>query len=84
MKRQLNHRFWVEAIMATVSGALFLVTLLWHDWIEIVFRVDPDQHNGWLEWLIVAVALAGTAVFSILARAEWRRAPLAVPQSGAR
>jgi hypothetical protein len=80
----LNHRFWAEAIMATVSGALFLVTLLWHDWIEIVFRVDPDQHSGWLEWLIVAVALASTAIFSILAHAEWRRAPRAAPQSATR
>ena len=84
MKRQLNHRFWVEAIMATVSAAVFLVTLLWQDWIEIVFRADPDRHSGSLEWLIVAVAFAGTAIFSILAHAEWRRAPRAVPQSATR
>jgi len=84
LKRQLNYRFWAEAIMAMVSGAFFLVTLLWRDWIEIVFRTDPDRHSGSLEWLIVAVALASTAIFSILAHAEWRRAPRAAAQSAAR
>jgi hypothetical protein len=31
-----------------------VVTLFWHDWIEAVFRVDPDQGKGSAEWLVVA------------------------------
>jgi hypothetical protein len=55
------------------SAALFTVTLLWHDWIEIVFRIDPDHGSGWLEWLIVAAEFGLTVTFSISAGQEWRR-----------
>ncbi|WP_243769035.1 ABC transporter permease [Streptomyces cyanogenus] len=57
-----------------ISGILFIVTLVWRDWIERVFGVEPDQGSGALEWAIVAVTLCATVVFSLLARSEWRRA----------
>ena len=56
------------------NNGLLVVTLLWKDWIELVFRIDPDAGSGALEWSIVAVTLAFTVAFSILARQEWRRA----------
>jgi hypothetical protein len=65
--------FWVESILAAVSGLLALVTLFRRDWIEAVFRVDPDRQSGWLEWAIVAILVVATAVFSSLAAAERRR-----------
>jgi hypothetical protein len=71
--RQLRRRFWAEMAMALASGSLLILTLAWKDWIEIVFRVDPDHRSGALEWLIVVVALAATATFTALARYEWRR-----------
>jgi hypothetical protein len=71
--RQLRRRFWAEIAMALASSSLLILTLAWKDWIEIVFRVDPDHRNGGLEWLIVVVALAATATFTALARYEWRR-----------
>jgi hypothetical protein len=43
------------------------------EWIEVVFRVDPDHGSGSLEWLIVAVLAVATAVFASLACAQWRR-----------
>jgi hypothetical protein len=46
--RRAGAGFWVRLALATVSAVLFLVTLAWHDWIEIVFRVDPDHGGGWL------------------------------------
>lgn len=73
MKRNVRIRFWVEAALATFSGVFFLLTLLWKDWIEIVFGVDPDHHSGSLEWLIVSVALLATIAFAVLARLDWRR-----------
>lgn len=62
------------SILGTLSGILFVVTLFSRDWIENIFHVDPDQGQGWVEWLIV-VALALVAVgLGALARSEWRRA----------
>ena len=74
MKRHLTPNFWIEAILAAASALLLVLTLVWEDWIEIIFGVDPDNHSGSLEWLIVIVCLCITIVFSVLARQEWRRA----------
>jgi hypothetical protein len=73
----VRRRFWIEAGLASVSGFLVLLTLVTKDWIEAVFRVDPDHGNGTFEWLIVAVLLATTVSFGLLARAERARAVLA-------
>jgi hypothetical protein len=42
-----------------------LVTLVWHDWIEIVFRADPDEGSAAVEWpnvLVLALVAFGAAV----------------------
>ncbi len=78
MKAFSRQRFWLEAVAATVTGTLLVLTLLWRDWIEAVFGVDPDQHSGSLEWLIVAALLAITLVLAALARSEWHKAPATV------
>jgi len=71
--RDLRRRFWLELAFAIFSAGLLVVTVLWHDWIEIVFRIDPDRGGGWFEWLIVALAFVVSVSFSISARHEWRR-----------
>jgi DMSO/TMAO reductase YedYZ heme-binding membrane subunit len=73
MTRELRGRFWAEAGLALISGALVVITLVWRDWIEIAFGIDPDEGNGSVEWLIVAVFLAITLVSVVLSRLEWRR-----------
>lgn len=60
---------WVEVALATVSGLFCVLTLVWHDWIEIVFHVDPDHGAGWFEWLIVVVSATLTVAFATVA---WR------------
>jgi hypothetical protein len=67
-----------------ISVVLLVGTVAWPDWIEIVFRVDPDHGSGWLEWAIVAAAFALMVTFSVSARHEWRRAsrPAAVGAGG--
>jgi hypothetical protein len=51
-----------------------VVTLIWHDWIEILFDVEPDGGGGELEWALTA-GLAVLAVgFAVAARLEFRRA----------
>ena len=73
MKQQLRPLFWIEAVLALVNAALLVITVLWKDWIEIVFDVDPDAGSGAVEWAIVAVTLVLTIAFLALARSEWRR-----------
>ena len=70
---KLSGRFWLETGLAALSAVLFFATLLWRDWIEIVFRVDPDHGNGSVEWLIVAVTLVAAVTCSLLASREYRR-----------
>jgi len=75
-KRQLTLQFWIEIGLASISAFLAIITLLWPDWIEIVFHIDPDQDSGSLERLIVGLAIVLTLTFLVLARREWRRAAL--------
>ncbi len=73
MRREPRRRFWVEVGLSLVNAALLAMTLLWHDWIELVFRVDPDEGNGLVEVLISASFLAMTLIFAVSSRLEWRR-----------
>jgi hypothetical protein len=73
MRRQPRRRFWIEVGLGLVSAGLFAVTFFWHDWIEIVFGVDPDEGNGLVEVLISASLLALTLFFTVSSRLEWRR-----------
>jgi hypothetical protein len=72
--RYIGWRFWVEAVLALLGGVLAATTLLWRDWLEIVFRVDPDHHSGSLEWMIVVIAATLSVALVALARRDWRRA----------
>ena len=67
-----NPRLWLETELALISGLLLLLTLFWRDWIEAIFGVDPDAHNGSFEWLVVASLLVLTSIFVKLAHATWR------------
>jgi uncharacterized membrane protein YqjE len=70
----LRSRFYVELVLSLAALFLALVTLVWNDWIEIVFKVDPDMGNGSLEKAIVAVLVLAAIVSAWLARTEWRSA----------
>ncbi len=74
MNHDLSRRFWLEAGLAAASAVLLVATFFWKDWIEIVFRVDPDNGSGSFEWLIVGVTAVAAVTCSILARMEWKRA----------
>jgi hypothetical protein len=76
MDEKLSVRFWIEACLAGLSGFLAVLTLFWRDWIEAIFGVDPDAHNGSFEWLIVVVLAGAAIVLSAAAIAERRRLAL--------
>ncbi|MFB6613689.1 ABC transporter permease [Streptomyces sp. NPDC085524] len=75
----LRPRFWVEIALGSLSGVLFLITLIWPDWIELVFHVEPDAGSGAFEWLIVAVTASAAVLCALGARTEWRRAQTSGP-----
>jgi undecaprenyl pyrophosphate phosphatase UppP len=58
--------------VALAAGILGLVTIFWHDWIEMLTGWDPDQHNGSVEWILVAVLLAVAVAMGLVARRDWR------------
>lgn len=75
-RRMLRARFWIDSAVAGAVGALALLTLFWHDWLE-AFGWDPDHGDGTAEWVIVAVLATVALVAGALARWEWRRAQFA-------
>jgi uncharacterized membrane protein len=75
MRRNFRRLFWVEIGLAAITGLLALITPIFPDWIEFVSGWDPDQHNGSVEWLIVAGLFVVTVVMGALAGIEWRRTP---------
>lgn len=76
MKRRVGWEFWTEAVVAGACGGLALVTLVWREWIEAIFGVDPDHGNGSVEWLVVGVLAVLAIVLGARARALWQRAAL--------
>ena len=77
MLHVLRSRFWIESILALITGIVAVVTLFWHDWIETIFGVDPDKGNGSAEWLVVVILVIATLTLTFGACFEWRRALLA-------
>jgi hypothetical protein len=72
MNSDLRARFWIEFGLAAASAIAAVLTLIEKDWIEIVFRMDPDHHSGSLE-LGIAAALSAIAIaFVVVAPREWR------------
>ncbi len=72
-KSQLKRRFNIEAALAAVTAALVILTLINHEWIEVLTGWDPDKGNGSLEWGIVIVLLAACVALSYRARSDWQK-----------
>jgi hypothetical protein len=70
MEQPSRRLFWIEAGLALTSAVASMLTLLWPDWIEIVFHVEPDQGSGALEWSIALAFVASTVLCAALARRE--------------
>jgi hypothetical protein len=77
MNKILPGRFWVEILLASLTGLLALITPIMPDWIEFVSGWDPDQHDGSVERAIVIGLFIVTAAIFTVAALEWRRAPAA-------
>ena len=70
----MRRRFWVESAAAITTVILAAVTLVWPEWIEAVFGVDPDGGSGAAEVAVVGVLAIITLALAGAAGREWRRA----------
>jgi len=70
--RSSSVRVRLESIVALCAGILGILTIFWHDWIEALTGWDPDQHNGIVEWIIVAGLLAVAVTMGLTARRHWK------------
>jgi hypothetical protein len=73
-ERRIRVRFWLEVACGLLGCVLFTVTLVSHEWIELIFGVNPDGGSGSLELAIAFGLLAVAAGSGVLAVREWRRA----------
>ncbi len=69
----MRARFWIELFAAILCGLLAILTLIVKEWIEVVFRVDPDAGSGTAEWLAVVLLGVGVVMSALLAGYELRR-----------
>jgi hypothetical protein len=65
-------RAGLETAIALFAGALGILTIFWHDWIEALTGWDPDHNNGTFEWLVVVGLLVIAAIVGAAARRDWR------------
>jgi hypothetical protein len=72
MRRGSKARAWLETVLAVVGLSLSLLTLVWREWIEFLFGVDPDQHTGGLELLVAGAFLVTSMLLAGQARRDWR------------
>jgi hypothetical protein len=74
MTHNLRMRFWFEPVLALVSLAALVLTLISRSWIETLTGLDPDSGSGATEWGIVAALMAVTISAVVMARVELKRA----------
>jgi hypothetical protein len=72
--KSLPVRFWIELGLGTVSAVSLMLTLVWPQWIEAIFKVAPDNGEGSSELAITLSLVAATLTLIVLARREWRGA----------
>jgi hypothetical protein len=77
--RLLRARARLEMAVAWCAGVLGIVTIFWHDWIEVLTGRDPDHHDGSMEWIMVLGLLAIAVTLGLVARGH-RRLPAAGPR----
>ena len=72
--RALSARTRIDVIAGAAFSFLTILTLIVPDWIEVVFKVEPDGGNGSLEWVFVAAMALIAIVFAVDARRTWTAA----------
>jgi hypothetical protein len=70
----MRHKLLVAELVATcVSSVMAIITIAWPDWIELVFRTDPDHGSGALEVLIAGLLIAVAVASAVAVRTQISR-----------
>jgi hypothetical protein len=70
---RLRRRLRIEAVLAGISAALCVLTLVTPEWIEALTGLEPDSGSSALEWVLAGVFLVAAVVAAVLARRDYRR-----------
>jgi hypothetical protein len=70
----------LQILGVIACAALGALTLLARDWIELVFRIDPDAGSGATEIVMVVTLFAVSLFLAIAARRQWRLRRVALVQ----
>jgi hypothetical protein len=73
MERRLRRKLRIEAVLAGVSAMLFVLTLVFPEWIEAMTGLEPDAGSGALELVVAGAFLVAAMVSAVLARRNQRR-----------
>lgn len=73
--------FSVEVLVALGAAVGAILAVILPQWIETVFRLDPDGGDGSAEWLIPVLLAVVAVLMSVVARIQWRRSRRALPAS---
>ena len=73
MERRSVWEVRAEVVTGIACAVLGLTTLVWSEWIEAIFGVDPDHGNSSLEWAVVVVLLVAAVALWARAREVRRR-----------
>jgi hypothetical protein len=73
---ELRLRLRIEQVLAGISAALCLLSLVYPEWIEAFTGLEPDAGSGEAEWLVAVAFLAVAVVSGLLARRDHRRLAL--------
>jgi ABC-type thiamin/hydroxymethylpyrimidine transport system permease subunit len=76
---RIRRRLHVEVVLAGISIALGVLTLVFPEWIEELTGLEPDAGSGALEWIVAGIFLVGAVVAAVLARRDYRRLALDRP-----
>lgn len=72
-KSRLRTRTRIEAALTDVGVALFVLTLAFPEWIEVLTGLEPDAGSGSLELALAGAFLLLAILSGLLARRDRRR-----------
>jgi hypothetical protein len=69
----ISGRFPKGTGLATVASFLALLMAVRHDWIELVFGLDPDSRSGLIELGLVVVPVLIAVASATVPYRNWKR-----------